>query len=335
MKRYLVALALIAVVCAGGYAAWWLVPHAETAPASPPEQITVGLEPNQANSLIYIADEKGYFAENGLSITLKDYPSGAAAVDGMLAGEADIAMATEFVLAGQALTQDHVRTFACIDKFEQVSILGRNDRGVRNASDLKAKTIGLPLKTSPEFYLGRYLNLHGIEVRDVTIVDVRAPQLADTLANGTVDAVVVWQPYVMGITDRMKTGLVVWPAESGQAAYCTAITTDTWLSRQREPSRRFLNALARAETDVAQDPAAAQAIAEKRLNYDSTYMNAIWPEHRFALSLDQALVAAMEDEARWKIANNLTNATAIPDFRTYVDTTALEQVRPESVRVFR
>jgi hypothetical protein len=33
------------------------------------------------------------------------------------------------------------------------------------------------------------------------------------------------------------------------------------------------------------------------------------------------------------IANNLTNATAIPDFGEYVDTTALEQVRPDSVNI--
>jgi NitT/TauT family transport system substrate-binding protein len=131
----------------------------------------------------------------------------------------------------------------------------------------------------------------------------------------------------------MPTDLAVWPAESGQAAYCTAVATDAWLAREPETARRFLAALARAETFVAENPAAARAIVEKRLHHDSAYMDAVWPEHRFALSLDQSLVAAMEDEARWKIANNMTNATAIPDFRDYIDTTALGQVRPEAVRV--
>ncbi len=39
----------------------------------------------------------------------------------------------------------------------------------------------------------------------------------------------------------------------------------------------------------------------------------------------------MEDEARWMIANNMTNATAFTDVGEYIDTTALERVRPESV----
>ena len=185
----------------------------------------------------------------------------------MLAGESDIAMASEWVLTGAALTHDQVRTFASIDKFQHVYILGRTDRGLRNVSDLKGKAIGLQFRTNAEFYLGLYLNLNGMEIHDVTIVDVPAPQLADALANGTVDAVIVWQPYVARITDRMPTGLVVWPAQSGQVAFEAVITTDAWLSVQREPARQFLAALARAETDTAQDSGAAKAItggAERR-----------------------------------------------------------------------
>ena len=332
MKRYLAALALVAVVVCAGYGAWSVI-HVGTAPTGMPAQITVALEPNQINSLIYIADERGYFAADGLTVTLKNYSTSAGAVDGMLAGEADVATASEFVLAGAALAQNSARTFACIDKFNHVYILGRNDRGIKNASDLKGKTIGLQRKTNSEFYLGRYLNLHGMEMRDVTIVDIKAPQQADALANGTVDAVVAWQPYATRIQNRLPDGLAVWPAESGQAAYCTAITTDTWLSGHPEPARRFLAALARAETDIAQDPAAAQAIVEKRLHYDSAYVDAFWPEHRFGLSLDESLVAAMQDEARWKVANNLTNVTAVPDFTKYISTTALENVNPAAVRI--
>jgi hypothetical protein len=41
----------------------------------------------------------------------------------------------------------------------------------------------------------------------------------------------------------------------------------------------------------------------------------------------------MEDEARWMIANNLTNSTAVPDFRRYMYPDALESVRPGSVRI--
>jgi len=49
------------------------------------------MESNQVDSLILIADDRGFFTANGLNVTIRNYPSGAAAVDGMMNGESDIA----------------------------------------------------------------------------------------------------------------------------------------------------------------------------------------------------------------------------------------------------
>ena len=38
-------------------------------------------------------------------------------------------------------------------------------------------------------------------------------------------------------------------------------------------------------------------------------MQAVWARNQFALTLDQSLIAAMEDESRWLISNGLTSAT--------------------------
>jgi NitT/TauT family transport system substrate-binding protein len=55
-----------------------------------------------------------------------------------------------------------------------------------------------------------------------------------------------------------------------------------------------------------------------KLNYTTDYLNSVWPNHKFTLTLDQTLVLIMEDEARWLIANNLSNATSIPNFKNYL-----------------
>jgi NitT/TauT family transport system substrate-binding protein len=57
------------------------------------------------------------------------------------------------------------------------------------------------------------------------------------------------------------------------------------------------------------------------------------PEHQFSLSLDQSLITAMEDEGRWMIANNMTNASNVPDLRNYIYEDGLEAVRPGSVNI--
>ena len=79
----------------------------------------------------------------------------------------------------------------------------------------------------------------------------------------------------------------------------------------------------------------AKSIVAKRLNYDTAYMDAVWPAYIFSLSLNQALIVAMEDEARWWIANNLTNAKQVPDFLNYISENSLKSVKSASVNIIR
>ena len=59
----------------------------------------------------------------------------------------------------------------------------------------------------------------------------------------------------------------------------------------------------------------------------------MWPDYRFFLSLDLSLVMAMTDEARWMIANRLTDAASAPDFMEYVYTDGFQAVRPYAVNI--
>ncbi|HSJ53560.1 MAG TPA: nitrate ABC transporter substrate-binding protein, partial [Anaerolineae bacterium] len=61
----------------------------------------------------------------------------------------------------------------------------------------------------------------------------------------------------------------------------------------------------------------------------------VWPEHSFSVMLDQALVVAMEDQARWIIARDLAGDRRMPDFMSNICEKALEAVKPEAVNLIR
>lgn len=92
------------------------------------------------------------------------------------------------------------------------------------------------------------------------------------------------------------------------------MSTTTGVSSGALEAVGFVRAVAQAEDYIAAHPAEARAVAIRLLNYDEPFISANWPEHQFALSLDQSLVTAVEDEARWMIANNLTDENQVPDF---------------------
>jgi NitT/TauT family transport system substrate-binding protein len=74
---------------------------------------------------------------------------------------------------------------------------------------------------------------------------------------------------------------------------------------------------------------------QKRLNYDKAYIDEVWPKYTFALSLDEALIVAMEDEARWMIAHNLTAEKSVPNFADYIREAGLKVVEPKAVTIVR
>ncbi|MBI5583939.1 MAG: NrtA/SsuA/CpmA family ABC transporter substrate-binding protein [Deltaproteobacteria bacterium] len=298
------------------------------------EIVTIGVPPLEQNALLYIADQKKFFADHGLRIVIKDYDSGVKAVGALLKEEVDLAETAEFPFVQAAFQKEKIRIIACNDKFENDYIVARKDRGISKISDLKGKRIGLTLKTINEFYLGRFLALNGLNIRDVIHVDLAPAQYLKALTGGEVEAIIAWQPYVDRIRKEVG-GVVVWPGQSSQPAFGLLVGRQDWLIQHAVTVKHFLKSLAQAEEYLQRHPDEAKAIVQKRLNYDDAYLASVWPLHRFRLSLDQTLIVAMKDEAQWMINNNLIGETQIPDLGGFLHTDSLQAVRPEAVTIIR
>ncbi len=332
MKKIVSAIAVIAAITLVGFGAWYLT-NSTTTYSGTSESITIGIPPLESAALIYIAVDQGFFARNGLNVTVRDYEPAIAGVDGMLNGVVDLAGASEYAVVVKAFKGENVSIIVSGDEIQANYLVGRKDRGIQNVSDLRGKKIGIPLGTNVEFYLSRFLVLHGIDPRDVTIVDVRPPQFVNATINGDVDAIICWQPYVNEIQGRLGDDTVSWPAQSSQLIYGVIVCRNDWIAGHPELIDRFLKSLDEALEYNINHPDEAKAIVQKRLNYDDMYMAAVWPENHFSLSLDQSLILAMEDEARWMIKNNLITERTIPDFRDYIYTNGLNDVKLWSVSI--
>jgi len=181
---------------------------------------------------------------NGLRVTMRDYPEGLNALDALSHGDVDIAQASEYPLVGKAFNKDRVRIIANVDKGEYFFVLGRRDRGIKNVADLKGKRIGVTFRTISEFYLGRFLILNGIQIGDVTRVDLTSAQLEDAIADGAVDAVVSREPLLGTMKRRLGANSIAWSAQSSQATYVIMVSRNDRITQHPELVRRFLNSLA-------------------------------------------------------------------------------------------
>jgi NitT/TauT family transport system substrate-binding protein len=299
------------------------------------ETINFGAIPNTA-TLVYIAQERHFFEANGLRVNVKDdYPSGVATTDALLKGDAEIVWTAEFPMVRHAFEKRPIRIITIFGRFTTEFLIARKDRGVATISDLKGGKIGVARNTIAEFYLVRFLALNGVSPKDVSLVDLPGAQAREQITSGILDRVVTWEPYANQIRERLGDKVVAWSIQNSQPGYGLLVARNDWLSASPEIANRFLKSLAQAEDYLSRNPEAAKTIVQKRMGLDDAGMQVFWSGIQSSLSLDQSLVSAMEDEARWMIRNNLTPEKQVPDFLNYIYLDGLKKIKPDAVNIIR
>jgi NitT/TauT family transport system substrate-binding protein len=284
---------------------------------------------------LWVARDKRYFEENGLSVTLRKDDTGAASLSGVMNGEADIAVGmSEFPIVRTAFQKGMISIIGNADKGEFIYFVGRKDRGIERASDLKGKRVGTAVGTISEYFLGSFLELNGLTLNDIDLVDLNTPQeWVSAVVSGEIDAVVTAQPDAHTVLERLGVNGFSWSVQAGQFLHGLIVATDDWLDDHPELAEKFLESIAQAEQYAANNPEEAKAIVQKGLNLDAGYVNTVWRQNQFVLSLDQSLIAAMEDEARWMIGNDLTPERSVPNFLNFINADSIKRVKPGSVRI--
>jgi NitT/TauT family transport system substrate-binding protein len=300
-------------------------------PAGPVEKITVAA--GKAGVLVYIAEGQGFFEKNGLEVTIKDYQSGKAAADALIADEADISTSADFVFVSNSFDYTDLRVLGTVATKQIKELVARKDKGISTIDDLVGKKIGVKKKSGAEFQLGVFLVFNGLSQKDVELVDLRPSEMLDAISNKDVDAVFVWDPYLYNIKKKLGEDVVTW--HGGEDFYYVLLTKEDWIENNPAAAERFMKSVLEAEDYIKDNPEDAKEFIKDRFDYDSAYIDYSWPNQEFAVTLEQAMLILFEDQARWAIKNNLTDATEVPNYLDYIYTDALEKVKPEAVGIIR
>jgi len=301
------------------------------------DSITVATAPFESVGLVHVARAQDMFAEHDLRVKYREYPTGVEALEGVIKGEADVAVGvSEFPLVARAFRRVPISAIATIDRPDFIYLIGRRDKGIEKPADLNGKRIGTVAGSIAQFYLGRFLELNDMTAKDVELVDLKTPEEWRTaIASGTVDAVVLAQPEASLVRGRLGDNAEFFSVQGKQPAFALAIATNKWIADNPGGVEAFLAALADAEEFAVAHPAETRDIIQKRLGLDAAYMDLVEDQNTFGLSLDKSLVVAMEDEARWMIRNKVTTETVVPDVTDYIHTAGLRAIRPEAVDILR
>jgi len=298
------------------------------------KEITLGVGSGLFLSAIWVAENKGYFQEEGLDLAVKEFSSGKASLQGMLEGGVDISTLAPSPFVFASFDRRDVLIFATFaSSDENIKMIVSKDRGIEAAKDLKGKRVGTVSGSSAAFFLATFLTYNGLLESDVESTNIRPPRLPNALNSGEVDAIVIWEPYAYNAKKLLGDKAMQLP---GSEIYRETFNLTVMRDFARENPgvlERLLKAVIRATAFINTNEEEAQRIVTERLNLDETLATQLWDSYVFDVSLDQALILTLEDEARWAIENKLVEKSMLPNYLDLIYPDALKAVKPRAFSI--
>ena len=133
------------------------------------------------------------------------------------------------------------------------------------------------------------------------------------------------------VVKKVGANAITWPAQGGQDLYWLLVARREVVKGNPAAIEKLMLALMEAADFMKQQPGEAQAVKARWLKVPLARLQSGKFPKRYELFLDQALILAMEDEARWMIDNKRTGQTRVPDFLDYFCATPLARIAPKAV----
>ncbi|OGR06227.1 MAG: hypothetical protein A2520_09630 [Deltaproteobacteria bacterium RIFOXYD12_FULL_53_23] len=304
-------------------------------PAAPKPQPALGAltfcHGGITNILPLIALKQGYFAEEGLSVTLKDL-DGRQAFTGMLQGECNFAVSAEppIVLADPQRTPFAILA-TVLDDDNSVRIIARRDQGIAKPEDLKGKRLGVKKGIMSHIFLDLFMIKHGLKHNEVVRVFMEPEAFQPALLNGEIDGFSMSSRMLTNAAHTLGDKAVVF-AEPGLFPVHAILTTRLDIPLNLQAAPRVLRALVRAEQYAKSEPAAAKTMVAKSFKLSAQDIEDVWCRTTIKVALANSLFSHLDNQYTWlQEHDEASEAASMPNYLTLVAPEYLRAIRPDSV----
>ena len=330
-RRLIAVAALVAAALVVLFLLW-----REKRVSEPPEKVVVAHSRLPYAALAQIAQERGFFREEGLEATPLVYSYGKPALEAVVAGKADFATVAETPTMLAIMNGAELAILATIQVSKKShAVVARRDFGITAPEHLVGRKIGVTSGTSGDFYLYAYLLTNEIPSEKIAVVNMKPQELPPALLRGEVDAIVTWAPFLMQAQKEIGGNGVTLQDDEIYTLRFNLVASKEFVRRHPERVTKMLRALLKAEEFAARNPQDAQRLVAGFCGMDLQTVSELWEANTYRLSLEQGLLLSLEDEAQWAVASGVTRQRTIPNYLEFVYLDGLHSVAPEAVGITR
>lgn len=152
---------------------------------------------------IWIGQESGAFAKQGLELEMSQFTTGLELFQAMIGGSLDMLSTGAVVSNFPARGQGKVFLMNNIE-YATAQLWVREDAGIKTVADLKGKQISTTTGTTAHVFLDRALRSAQLDpAKDVRLVNQRMTEAVTSFISGAVPAVALWVPFDSVIRQKL------------------------------------------------------------------------------------------------------------------------------------
>ncbi len=205
--RALFAIALVASACAAPPPAASTAPTAAASKKPEPVTLKLGQVGGVSDAAVYIAEAKGFFAEEGITLERSQFASAALMVTPLGTGEMQVGLGASSAGLFNAIGRG-IGIVIVADKGQlnpgrgyEATLVRKDLAGViKGPKDLKGRTIAISARDiTPEVTLDTYLRQGNLTIKDVNVVTVPHADMLAAFRGGSIEVGMPIEPFVARI----------------------------------------------------------------------------------------------------------------------------------------
>jgi len=300
---------------------------------SPKHAVTIAVSKTPLSTPFYVAKAIGAFDKTCVQVKFSEVVGGQKAFSEVMSGKADFGTSSDSVIAFQSLAnKDFVTHAMFVQSDNDVKLITHPSAQINSAADLKGKRIGVTKGTASEYFLSTLLALEGLTTEDVLLHHFKPDELINGYSQHEVDAIVPWEPFAFNSAQLLDKDIKIHDTKSLNTLSFNLLS----LKADKivvEKAKCIIEGLAVAIDYIASHPEKAKKIVIDELQLSSEFIEWVWPDYIFKLSLNQSLILSLKSQVIWAVATQMTEHAELPSVENFIDSRAMLQVDPGAVNI--
>lgn len=231
---------------------------------------------------VYYAEAGGFFAQQGLHVQITSMNNGEAAGAALQGGSADISIGNLFSVAIAHRKGIDLRYLApaCeyIEKAPTTVLVVARDSKIRDAKDLQGKVIAVQSISDVKSLAAKvWLEQNGVDPATVKFIELRGPEVGNTLQRNIVDAGMLSEPYLSAALSQKTVRVIASPYSAIAKRFLINgwYAQGAWIDQHPAEAKKFAAAVVAGQSWAMKHPLASGKVLLNITKIDPTLLRAL------------------------------------------------------------